>query len=72
MKDIFIKLIAVIAILFVVSLFMSYPAMLLWNYALVPAVTVLAPVGWWQMFGIMCLFSILVPKVSSTTNKEQK
>lgn len=46
--------------LIIVSFVISYPLMLLWNFALVPAVSVLAEVSWLQMWGISILIALLV------------
>jgi len=59
-----IKIIALLITLILLSLLLSYPAMLLWNGCLVPAIPALAPVSWLQMFGIQVLFSLLVPRAS--------
>ena len=49
-----------IAIAFSIALqaLVAYPAMLLWNLFLVPAVNV-AEVGWLQMWGIMIMCALL-------------
>ncbi len=60
----FIKIIALLITLILLALLLSYPAMLLWNGCLVPAIPALAPVSWLQMFGIQVLLSILVPRAS--------
>jgi hypothetical protein len=59
-----IKIVALIAAVLFIGLLFSYPAMLLWNYCLVPAIPALSPVTWLQMYGIQVLLSILVPKAS--------
>lgn len=46
--------------LITVSFVISYPLMLLWNFALVPAVSILAEVSWLQMWGISILIALLV------------
>ena len=51
---------AALAGILLVSFLLSYPAMLLWNLCLVPAVPALAEVGWLQMWGIATLIGILV------------
>lgn len=43
-----------------VSFLLSYPLMLLWNYCLVDAVTVINPVTWLQMWGIGFLIACLI------------
>lgn len=57
----------VLAIVVVISLLISYPLMLLWNIALVPAVTVLAEVSWLQMWGISILLNLLIKGVAVKT-----
>lgn len=51
-------LVLLAGILFISFLF-SFPAMLLWNYCLVPAVPVVQEVGWLQMWGLSILFNFL-------------
>jgi hypothetical protein len=63
-NNVLIKITALILALILVALLLSYPAMLLWNGCLVPAIPALAPVSWLQMFGIQVLLSILVPRAS--------
>ena len=60
------KLFATILAVLLVGFLFSYPAMLLWNYCLVPAIPALAPVTWMQMYGIQVMLSILVPKAGSS------
>lgn len=43
----------------ILTFLFCYPAMYLWNVALVPAVTVLNTVTWVQMFGIYVMARIL-------------
>jgi hypothetical protein len=62
--DALIKIIALLITLILLSLLLSYPAMLLWNSCIVPAIPVLVPVSWLQMFGIQVLLSILIPRAS--------
>lgn len=40
-------------------LLLSYPAMLLWNSVLVPAISVLSDIGFMQAFGIMLFARLL-------------
>jgi hypothetical protein len=60
------KLFATILAVLLVGFLFSYPAMLLWNYCLAPAIPALAPVTWMQMYGIQVMLSILVPKAGSS------
>ena len=50
------------------SAFSAFPAMLLWNYYLVPAVDILNEITWLQCWGIYILFNIFF-KVSLHLNK---
>lgn len=63
-KSIGIVLFAVFTIV-VIGLILSLPVMLLWNHALVPAVSGLHEIGWLQAWGILILFGILF----KTTNE---
>jgi ABC-type anion transport system duplicated permease subunit len=67
--DAFIKLFAAIAAMILVGFLLSYPAMLLWNECLVPAVPVFQSVSWLQMWGITILFSLIAPKTVYSSNK---
>jgi hypothetical protein len=49
---------AIVTAVFAQFLF-SYPAMLIWNGCLVPAVTGLVEVSWLQMWGIWILVSAM-------------
>lgn len=42
------------------SFLLSFPVMLLWNWALVPAVSVTSEISWLQAWGIMILFNMIV------------
>lgn len=50
----------------------SLPVMLLWNWALVPAVTGLHEIGWLQAFGILVLSTLLFKssKLKTTVKKD--
>lgn len=47
------------AIAVILQLIVSYPAMLLWNYFLVPAIPSVAEVSWIQMWGIQLLTGLV-------------
>jgi len=69
-KNMFNQLMIVVGfLLFVVAigLMVSFPAMLLWNSCLVPAVTILNDVTWMQMWGIIILCTILFKSFSVNT-----
>lgn len=57
-----------LAVVAVIGLALSFPTMLLWNGALVPAVTFAKPITWLQAWGLMILVAFLTP-TPSTTNK---
>lgn len=50
------------------SLLMSLPVMLLWNYCLVPAVNGVNTIGWLQAYGITFLCSLLIKDNSIKIN----
>lgn len=52
------KFFGLLLLALLVSLMLSYPVMLLWNYCLMPAVNILEPVTWLQAWGIMILCSL--------------
>lgn len=60
---------AVILAIFVIGLLISYPFMLLWNYCLVPAVTVLAEVTWLQAYGILIACGFMFKSSIASTKK---
>ena len=54
-----------VAAFVILGLILSLPVMWLWNDCLVPAVTILKPVGWLQAWGISILCSFLFkPSIS--------
>lgn len=59
-------IVSALVIVFALGLLLSYPAMLLWNYCLVPAVTVLTEVTWLQMWGIVVLCNLLFKTAVNT------
>lgn len=66
------KVVLILGLIFGAVLFgalMSFPMMLLWNGCLVPAVTVLQPVTWLQMWGITVVCSMLFKASITTTPK---
>ena len=55
-----------VVLIAVIGLLFSLPVMLLWNTALVPAITGIAKIGWLQAWGILILCNFLFkPTVSS-------
>lgn len=51
--------IVMILALILFSFLISYPLMLLWNFALVPALSVVGEVSWLQMWGIVILCNFM-------------
>lgn len=60
----------VILAIFLIGLVVSYPFMLLWNYCLVPAVSILSEVTWLQAYGILIATSFMFKGVSLTTKEK--
>jgi hypothetical protein len=54
---------------FLIGLLISYPFMMLWNYCLVPAVTVLTEVTWLQAFGILVACGFMFKENAAGTKK---
>lgn len=48
-----------IAIAIITGIILAFPVMLLWNYALVPAIPVINQITWMQSWGIMLLMNFL-------------
>ena len=67
-KNVGIAVVGIIAII-ALGLLFSLPVMLLWNFALVPAIPGLAKVGWLQAWGILILCGMLF-KPTISNNKE--
>lgn len=59
MNNALIAFAVVIAFAVLLGLIISLPIMWLWNVALVPAVTILKPIGWLQAWGITILCGLL-------------
>lgn len=60
MKDVFAIFILGLILSILITSLLSYPFMLLWNACLVPAVTTLQTINYWQTFGILILVQIVV------------
>ena len=79
-NDVFNLLISPIAGIAIMLLFLSllalilaFPVMFLWNYFLVPAVSILYPINYLQAWGLYMLSSVLFRTRASfnTTNKKE-
>lgn len=62
-------LVGTLLLVVVVGLLVSLPVMLLWNFALVPAIPGLVNIGWLQAWGILILCSLLF-KTSYSNKKD--
>jgi hypothetical protein len=69
MTDAIARLFSVLLFIFACGLLLSLPVMLLWNWALVPAVPGLAEIGWLQAWGIFVLCTILFRSSVSTKTR---
>ena len=47
----------------IVGVILSYPVMLLWNLALVPAVSGVSAIGWMQAWGLMVMVGLFRSKL---------
>lgn len=61
---------AVIAVIGGLSLLMAWPFMWLWNYAVVSAVTIAKPIGYWVAFWLACFSGIYVRASSSSSSSK--
>ena len=62
--------VAMIVVSVVLGALLAYPAMLLWNYCLVPAIPGVMEVTWLQMWGLTILCSILFKNMSVSSNSK--
>lgn len=69
MSDYALKVISMILAMILIGFLFSYPAMLLWNCCLVPAISILQPVSWLQMYGITILIALIFPQARYTPKK---
>ena len=64
-------LLYIVAIMLILVAIIGYPIMLLWNYCLVPALTIAKPVGFLQAIGITTLFSLMFLKYNKDDKKQK-
>jgi hypothetical protein len=57
-------------IAFIFGVFLAWPVQLLWNLSLVPATTFLKPIGFFQAWGILVLFTILFKSTNVSSKKD--
>ena len=53
-------------LVFVICLLLTWPFMVVWNYAVVAAISVAKPIGYWVAF---CLILILITFISAFSSK---
>jgi hypothetical protein len=63
------KFLGIVLLAIIVVVIATTPVMLLWNFALVPAVTGLVKITWFQASGIYILFNMLFKQVTIPVNK---
>lgn len=63
-------LLYMVIIMSLVVIVIGYPVMMLWNYCLVPALTIAKPIGFFQSIGLVALFSLIFVKY--TKNETSK
>ena len=56
----------------VLALITSWPTQWLWNECLVPAVSSVNPIGFWQAFGLNILFSLMFNAKPAIPNRKKK
>ena len=57
--ELLVRFLATFAVAAVMGALVSFPAMLLWNSCLVPAIPVIKEVGWIQAWGIMVMGQLM-------------
>lgn len=70
----FVKIIGIVvvalAIIFALSLLLAWPVKLLWNW-LIPDIFGLIKINFWQSWGLLLLFGLLVKGSSSSSSKSK-
>ncbi len=61
------KFLGMMAMILVLGLLLAWPASILWNECLVPAIVVVREVGVYQMWGINILASIMIKGIEVST-----
>ena len=57
--ELLVRFLSVLIVGIVMGAIVSYPAMLLWNSCLVPAIPGIKEVGWLQVWGIMVMGQLM-------------
>lgn len=63
------KFVILITVAVILGVLLSYPAMLLWNGCLVPAVNGVNQISWLQAWGLMILAGLFSAKITTTNSK---
>jgi len=63
-------IVSVIFLVMAMPLFMAWPFMWIWNYAVVSAVTVTAPIGYWTAFWLMVFVIVWLAGSNSRRNRD--
>jgi hypothetical protein len=63
-----IKALVLFVVALILGILLSWPAMMLWNGCLVPAVTFAKPIGWMQAWGLMILFNLMFKSTNYNSN----
>ena len=66
-KTALITILVAMLISILLGLVLAYPVMLVWNSALVPALTIVKPIGWIQAWGILVLTGVLFKSNAADT-----
>lgn len=67
---IFVIVLGVIALLACFSLALAWPFMLLWNYAVVSAITIANPISYWVAFWLMMFIALFVSSTRSSSSSK--
>lgn len=61
--------IILVSAIILIGIIVSFPVMLLWNYCLVPAVTGVNEITWFQAWGLFVLSGLLFKSTTSSGGK---
>jgi hypothetical protein len=62
-------ILAIVLFVFGFSLIMAFPFMLIWNYAVVSALTCAKPIGFWVAYWLMVFFGFFLGSTSQIKTK---
>lgn len=63
------NILAVVGVVGVLVILITWPVQLLWNHCLVNAIDGVNPIGFWQALGIVALVAMLRSKASVSKDK---